>query len=67
MKHQLQSIFRNYPHLCDEATLTNLLDKENDKNIKRNRKLIIEILYEDFQKLIPKPTIKKALKKVGLI
>jgi len=41
--------------------------KNSNKNlILKNRKLIVTILYEEFQKLIPKSTIKKALKKVGL-
>jgi len=36
------------------------------KSKKSNKKLITTILYEEFQKLIPKSTIEKALKKVEL-
>lgn len=31
------------------------------------KKMIVDILYEEFERLVPRSRIKKALKKVGLI
>ena len=62
IKENFLTVFSHYSYLNDDPITSKLLKKSDNK---KSKKEIIDTLYEEFQRLIPKSTIKKALKKVG--